>query len=723
MANNPVLTLCGTYTLEPVADVVEFWFDFLSIDASGRVAPYAQLFQQLLDPTSDLRRNQSGANALLLRWTDLLPHSADSCPGQWEWSDLAACVSEVAAALKSFEHRVPCLLLAGPANQGDPLLERATSELQAMLARTTNVFVEHGEQAMQRYRVERVHDPAADRFGHVPFTTEAIAAVGTTVARWYAALGRAPLKLIAVDADHTLWSGVVAEDGVDGIEVTGAHICLQQALVAQHDAGRLLCLLSKNEQSDVRRVFERHPGMPLTWPHLVAHRVDWNPKPDNLAELVAGLELGLDSVAFLDDNPVECAQMRARCPAVATVRVPTDRQKLASFADHLWLFDRSTVTAEDRSRARMYQQNASRAELRRGTDSLQSFLDSLGLDVEIAPPAAEEIPRLAQLTQRTNQFNASLIRCDERDVASDGEATGAFHRFVRARDRFGDYGIVGQVRARADGKRLAVDLFQLSCRALGRGIEHRMVAAAGAHALATGLEEVAVLFRHGERNQPARRFLEQVFGAPAHANDGQGPQQWFHLRAHEAANVAFDASGSDTVADADTDAAAAAAVGRRPHPAPADPARTDIAARYEYIAHSLTTAALIERAIAARVRPRADLATAFIAPAPGLERDIAAIWRDVLRIDPIGSRDRFQDLGGKSMHLVQVHGLLLDRLQVDLDITTLFQHPTVASLAAHLAARSDGGAMDAARQRGMQMRAARTRAAQRSATRHSGVAP
>lgn len=705
LKTRPTLAICGTYTVDPVVDVIEYWSDFLNLGLVVRVAPYAQIFQQLLDPTSELHRNESGANAVLLRWTDLLPRCAHSPAVRVSWSELEGTVDEVASALQAFEHRVPCLVLVGPSDQQDPVSKHATSALESRLAGTPNLFVEQGEDAMRRYGVERICDPDSDRFGHVPFTSQAMTALGTTIARWHASIVRSPVKMVAVDGDNTLWSGVVAEDGADGVRIDAPHRCLQSALVEQHDAGRLVCVLSKNEEVDVRGVFEAHPEMPLGWSHFVARRIDWNPKPDNLRDILSGLGLGLDSAVFLDDNPMECAEMRARCPSVATVRVPTDPEQLASFADHFWLFDRPGTTAEDRTRTQMYHDNESRAELRRNADSLQTFLDGLELIVEIAPPTSAEVSRLAQLTQRTNQFNASLIRCDHHDVCQAAEDGQVFQRLVRARDRFGNYGIVGQVRARSEGNLLAVDLFMLSCRALGRGIEHRMIAAAGEYALALGLDEVAVLFRRGDRNAPVRRFLEKVFGALA-----QSDEQWFRLPARLLARVAFDASMTDGASGAPED------LQQPPVHGEADP--LDSGARYEQIAHQLTTAARIEQAIARRVRPRSELGSGYIAPAPGLERDLAAIWQEVLRIDQVGSHDRFGDLGGKSIHLVRVHSLLLDRLKVEMDITTLFQHPTVASLAAHMAARTSESATDAARQRGQRMRDARARA---GSTQHTGV--
>lgn len=695
------LTLSGTYTLDSLKEVIEYWIEFLEFDADVLVTPYAQLFQQLLNRTSAVRCNQSGANAMLLRWADLVPSQVNAPGEQFAWSDIEPRVAELASALTSFRHEVPCLVVVGPSDRYDPILERATFELQSRLESVSNIFVDLGERAMARYGVAQTYDPVSERFGHVPFTSQAITALGTTVARWYAAVVRPPVKVVAVDGDHTLWSGVVAEDGVDGIQVEGAHAALQQVLVQQNECGRLLCLLSKNEESDVHSLFEHHPEMPLKWTHFVTHCINWSAKSDNLRSVMSEIELGLDSVVFLDDNPMECAEMRARSPEVQTVRVPTDPVQLATFADHLWLFDQPQKnTAEDRNRSRMYHENISRAELRCNTDSLQSFLDGLELVVEIVPVSSPEVPRLAQLTQRTNQFNASLIRCHESEVGKSIDAPGAFYRFVRARDRFGDYGIVGQVRGISRGSRLEVDLFMLSCRALGRGIEHQMLATAARHAVSQGLEEVAVLFHCGDRNLPARRFLEGVFKAKA-----QPDELWFSMPAHSAAALVFDASMAEDEGE-----------GLRQSDHRSGQAETrfiNLGARFERIAHSLTNSVQIESAMASRIRPRPDLGSGYVTPAVGFERDIASIWQEVLRVASVGAQDRFQDLGGKSIHLVQVHRLLLDRMNVDVDITTMFQHATVSSLAAHLSERSRGPAMDAARTRGSRMREARARAAGR----------
>lgn len=694
--DQPLLVLAGTYTLDPLLDALEFWIDFLDLDLRPLVAPYAQMFQQLLDSSSAFRRNRVGMNALLFRWSDLLG-SGSSEP---DWRDVMARVSEVANALRSFEHRVPCVVVVGPAIEHCDLFGRATDELRSLLAATSNVHVQAGERSMAVYRVGLVADAVSERSAHVPYTAQALVILATVIIRWYMALMRSPIKMIATDADNTLWSGVIGEDERAGIRVEPGHAALHKVLVEQNEAGCLLCLLSKNEASDIREVFRHDTMAGLDWSVWAAVRVDWSPKPSNLRDVCERLGLGLDSVLFLDDNPVECAAMRAECPQVMTVNVPADSATMCDFVDHLWLFDRAVVTAEDMSRARMYREQAARQAVQERAQSLKEFLDGLNLEIDIRAADSDDLARLAQLSQRTNQFNTSLVRCqvqDMRDITLSGQG---FHYAVRARDRFGDYGIVGQMLGQVRGTACEVDLFTLSCRALGRGIEHRMIAAAGQFALSVGATQVVVPFRRGERNGPAERFLEAVFNDRA-----QSDRHRFSIGADTAASLVFDPSaGNDQHTDSEP--------GRQQARVDSSD-RSRLAQRYECISRTLTSGSKIEQAVASRIRERPDLHTGFVAPALAMEREIATIWENVLRIGRVGVHDRFQDLGGKSIHLVRIHSLIHERLKIPIEITMLFQHPTVASLAAHLSRDPGNESARAALQRGTRMREARARAADR----------
>jgi FkbH-like protein len=252
--------------------------------------------------------------------------------------------------------------------------------------------------------------------------------------------------------------------------------------------------------------------MPLRREHLVAWRIDWQPKPVGLAALAEQLQLGLDSFIFVDDDPLVCAEVHACLPEVLTLQLPQDPERIPTFLSHIWDFDHLRSTAEDRQRTLLYQQNIQREHARHAAPTIAGFLESLRLEVEIAPLAPETLERAAQLTQRTNQFNLTTRRRsagDLRALCLGGPSAGLT---VAARDRFGDYGLVGLLIYAAVGDALVVDTLLLSCRALGRTIEQRVLVHAAGLAQARGLAYVELTYIPTAKNRPALDFLEQVGG-------------------------------------------------------------------------------------------------------------------------------------------------------------------------------------------------------------------
>ena len=272
----------------------------------------------------------------------------------------------------------------------------------------------------------------------------------------------------------------------------------------------LLCLCSKNVEDDVAAVLDSHPDMLLRREDFVALRVNWDAKSDNLRALAQELNVGLDSLVLLDDNPLECAEVRSRCPEVITIQLPTDLETLPSFLRNLWVFDQDAHTAEDSRRSEFYQQNADRDALLRQANSLADFLAKLELNVRIFVPEQQHLARVAQLTQRTNQFNTTTIRRQESEIAGLLRSGRGECLAVEVSDRFGDYGLVGVTIFATEGNALVVDNLILSCRALGRGVEQRIVAQLGAIAMKRGLTELSLLFAPTPKNQPAHRFLESL---------------------------------------------------------------------------------------------------------------------------------------------------------------------------------------------------------------------
>ena len=221
--------------------------------------------------------------------------------------------------------------------------------------------------------------------------------------------------MIVLDCDNTLWKGVVGEDGVAGITIPAAWSRFQQFMVEQASQGVLLCLCSKNDESDVLDVFEQRPDMVLKRDHLVAWRINWEPKSENIRALAQELNVGLDSFIFLDDNPVECAEVQAGCPEVLTLRLPIDGD-IAGFIEHVWAFDHLSVTSEDQQRTAMYKQEIERGRFQKQAMTIEEFLAGLDLQIQISEPAPTQISRVAQLTQRTNQFNFTTIRRTDGEI-------------------------------------------------------------------------------------------------------------------------------------------------------------------------------------------------------------------------------------------------------------------------------------------------------------------
>ena len=385
--------------------------------------------------------------------------------------------------------------------------ERIEDQIAAALLRTSGLHLIRGDD-FRAYPVPDYDDPERDKLGHIPYTPLFYAAMATVIARRIHALASPAYKVIALDCDNTLWKGVVGEDGTAGITIPLAWRALQQFMVDLSGRGFLLCLCSKNAEADVLDVLDQRPDMILKREHLVAWRINWQPKPENLRSLAQDLNLGLESFIFIDDNPLECAQVRAACPEVLTLRLPIESE-ITPFLDHIWAFDRFHLTAEDRERTAMYQQEIERGRFLKQALTIEEFLAGLDLRIKISSPEKAQIARVAQLTQRTNQFNFTTIRRTDSEVERLVES-GLECRVVEVCDRFGDYGLVGVMIFGGQGNTLIIDTFLLSCRVLGRGVEHRMMRTLGEIAQERGLSQVTAHLIPTRKNQPAFNFLESV---------------------------------------------------------------------------------------------------------------------------------------------------------------------------------------------------------------------
>jgi FkbH-like protein len=592
--------ISASYTAEPIEPVLRFWGGPLQVDFRCAFAPFNQLIQTILDPGSVFAANKHGLNVLLYRAQDLGAPKRR----QENLEALAEAVSSRAAQLSS------------------PILIVPDTDPGALFRDLPSVYVLTPSQVDHWYPTRQKYSGQGDQLGAIPYTDHYYIALGSAIARSAHAILKAPHKVLALDCDDTLWKGICGEDGPEGVTLTEGHRSLQEFALKQRQAGMLITLNSKNNEADVRETFERHPEFPLKWRDITATRINWSPKTAGLSSLASELSLGLDSFIFLDDNPKEVSEVDEQLPQVLGLSLPAEGN-IGRFLDHVWAFDRLKVTSADASRAASYQGVQEFGKALHEASSLEGFYSTLDLEVTIRPVSGEEIERASQLTQRTNQFNFTTIRRSEAEIQSLLQA-GVDVFGVHVKDRFGDYGFTGLVIGRKFNEDYLIDTALLSCRVLGRGVEHKVFAWIGEHALKLGAQHVEIPFQPSARNAPAEEFWKSLPLRP---------------RADQLAATRFVPNREPGLVSGTS----------KPEPA-------QHSVDYGYIAAHLDSVSNIRRRM--RQHQHIELETAT-------ETRLAAMWQDLLECEAIAGSSNFFDLGGHSLKVV----LLLMRIQEDFQVS------------------------------------------------------
>ncbi len=338
-------------------------------------------------------------------------------------------------------------------------------------------------------------------------------------------------KCVVLDLDNTLWSGILGDDGVDGIELGDAGVGLafqrfQRSIAQLKDRGILLAVCSKNHEETAREAFRTHPEMVLKEDAIVAFIANYENKAGNIRRIREMLDLGLDSFVFLDDSPFERDLVRTALPEVQVPDMPEDPAEFVSALARWNLFETPDFTEEDLERVGMYKANVKRVELRDSFADLESYLKNLDMVAEVAPFSRYSLPRVAQLIQRSNQFNLTTYR--HGDAALAGFAASERHLTftIRLLDRLGDNGIVVCVVAERDGTDLVVDTWVMSCRVLGRKVEELTITLLCERARELGCTRVVGQYRPSSKN----KMVADLFPRMGFAEEGSsGDVQRFSL--------------------------------------------------------------------------------------------------------------------------------------------------------------------------------------------------
>lgn len=529
--------IAATVTAEPLVPLLGTELLERGIAPEIALAPYNQLFQTCLDWRGAFP-DEGGLDALVLLWRldEIVAEALRRYAGGAEAAlgDAHARIDALADAVAALRDAFAGALFAAtpPLPQlpdvdprdphTGPRLLRAHAALSARwlerlagIAGATPFALDSIERCVGSLRA---FDARTAYLYRQPWRETFWLEVARDLARALATARVAPHKCLVLDCDDTLWGGIVGEVGLGGIALGddfpgSVYLDFQRQILALHDRGVLLALASKNDEASVWEVFERHDAMLLRRDHLAAWRIDWSSKANNVAAIAAELNLGRDSLVFVDDNPSEIAEVSALHPEVTCLRVPEEPAELPRLLPEAALFDGLGTTTEDRTRTQMVRAEASRRR-ERAAMTEEQFLASLELEVEVRQAAPEHLARVAQLIAKTNQFNLTSIRRSPEEVEALAKADDARILIARVADRFGDYGLVGVAVLRAGHAAWSLDTFLLSCRVLGRGVETAFLALAAEHLRREGAQRLRAHYVETPKNGPVAQLLPDHGFAP-----------------------------------------------------------------------------------------------------------------------------------------------------------------------------------------------------------------
>ncbi len=364
------------------------------------------------------------------------------------------------------------------------------------------------------------------------FSDELIPLYADHVARTIAALRGKSGKVLVLDLDNTVWGGVIGDDGLEGIKVAQgdahgeAHLTVQRLALDLRLRGIVLAVCSKNTDEVAREPFKRHPEMLLRLEHIAVFQANWNDKATNIQAIAEELSLGLDSMVFLDDNPVERGLVRKVLPQVRVPELPEEPAFYARTLAAGGYFESVAFATEDLKRAGFYQDNAKRATLQKQVGGVDAYLASLDMTITFQPFDATGRARIVQLINKSNQYNLTTRRYTEPEVAATENDPAVFTLQVRLADIFGDNGMISAVICRpGEAGVWEIDTWLMSCRVLGRKVEHMVLRQIIEHARMAGILKLIGTYRPTDRNNLVVDHYSKLGFTKVNGEDS-GPTQW-----------------------------------------------------------------------------------------------------------------------------------------------------------------------------------------------------
>lgn len=494
------LRIHRNHAFEHLASVAEKWLNWWGKSLELSVGDY--------DDSLSFSSTKDNHTDLELIWLDLKRYPSDQ---------VADWLVDRVGALRALSDR--------------PILVITTGALPEIREHVTRMPSVH------HYDVEDIsHPPALEffsertaRFTGTRLSDSALILTARELAcRWIPSALKLSRKAVVVDLDNTIYWGVLGEQGPLGVKITESHQSLQQTLRELKARGFLLALASRNEEQDARALFEKRTDFPLRWTDFSAHAVNWKEKAQSVASIAEKLRIGVDSLVFVDDNPGELAAVSAALPQVGLIHAHENALLTGRALDYFPGLWRSRLQREDQLRAEDLAANSERARIASSSIEPKDYLRSLRVVLDFYLNQPDQLERMVELSQKTNQFNLSLSRLGEVDLTARLGNPSTSIVTIRLRDRLSDSGLIGLLVLDHHDGEIHVDELAISCRALGRGLEDLMIGKALECSFGKDVSRQSLFFRYleGPRNQPGRSWLARHCGSEL-AQDGWQKISWW----------------------------------------------------------------------------------------------------------------------------------------------------------------------------------------------------
>lgn len=527
------IAIIGSYTFNGLSEVLQVKCQELKIRLTSFVGEYNQYNQEVLDPKSNLYQFNPDITFLLL---DIRTILGDSYYFPYDFSKkeretvIKEKISEIKTLIDCFKKNSKSKLVLTnfniPTYSTYGFLENKTEyglkemvqelnkEIQEMVKEEQSIFVFDFDGFVRKHGENNIFNYRQYFFGDVKVSIDFLPYLGHELMGFVKPISGLSKKCIVVDLDNTLWGGVIGEDGFDGIKL-GPYtqgrpfLELQKILLGLNKRGMILAINSKNNYEDAIKVIKEHPYMLIKDENFASKRINWSDKITNMQEISEELNIGLDSMVFLDDDPINRELMKSTLPEVLTIDLPRDPSEYSSCIMNLNDFNLLKITKDDLNRSKMYHNEQKRKEFEKTVPDVETFLKKMDIHVSINNANSFTIPRISQLTLKTNQFNLTTKRYQEEDIEKFVEDKNYLVGCAQVSDKFGDNGITGVFIVNKLSNEWEIDTFLLSCRIMGRGVEEGILGHILKEAKKAGISKVKGQFIPTKKNRPCEGFLEK----------------------------------------------------------------------------------------------------------------------------------------------------------------------------------------------------------------------